>query len=276
MRNKPMVRGFLALAMVMAAMAFISVAGPTGSADADSGAVTYIGCGSPIGQQEDRLYETYRGIVERAPRAELLVFNYPEVLQIYQAEDGGQACIPNGVSVTESIEARDITDALNEAIRAAVAKVEGETGRATVVDVRPAFEGKGACITEEYINRWDSDKGSAAYHPTEAGWGLYLTCLRNAVAGKNCSGEGSGISRRPAPVPEFDLGELEGSIVRLSGSSRGEPTLWVSGGRLLHIGTAADYWDCHAMAGGRETPVPASYVASAGWPVDWSGTTDRC
>ena len=44
-----------------------------------------------------------------------------------------------------------------------------------------------------------------------------------------------------------------------------------------HIGTAQDYWDCIA-ASGQNNPdyVDNDHVQNEGWPIDWSGSIDRC
>ncbi|MEM8924642.1 MAG: trypsin-like serine protease [Actinomycetota bacterium] len=81
----------------------------------------------------------------------------------------------------------------------------------------------------------------------------------------------------PAPGPGGpDLASLHNSIVKIRGDARGEPALLAWEGKLYHIGTAEDYWDCHAQGGGRVTFVDDAYVQAQGWPIDWSGTTDRC
>ncbi|MEM7340218.1 MAG: DUF3011 domain-containing protein [Actinomycetota bacterium] len=92
-----------------------------------------------------------------------------------------------------------------------------------------------------------------------------------ATGTQACDGD-----RRVAPPDEPTLASLEGSVVKVQGNVRGEPAMLVRGGRLLLIGTAADYWDCVAQYGDDVTLLDNAYVEAQGWPTDWSGTTDRC
>ncbi|MEM7341933.1 MAG: hypothetical protein AAF467_25035 [Actinomycetota bacterium] len=80
----------------------------------------------------------------------------------------------------------------------------------------------------------------------------------------------------PEPGELPDLADLERTIVKLTDNERGEPAMWVENGQLLHIGSADDYWDCDAAAVGPETSLDSAAVVEAGWPINWSGTTDRC
>ncbi|GAB6901803.1 SGNH family lipase [Kineosporia succinea] len=142
-----------------------------GGTDADCAAATTAGADYATNVLEGDLEELYAEVKTLAPRARVVVLNYPQLID--QGTGSCGAITPN--SYRRSLIADQIT-----ALDAAVARA-ARASRVKLVDVRDEFVGHAACSADPWIIGTNVQNQTEWFHPNATGHAAYGAALEAAI-----------------------------------------------------------------------------------------------